>query len=64
MYYQNETIMKNTFTIPTNKKAGENYIIKVELDNSKFLEIIDIVAEFSSIDDFYNAEKQGLFKII
>lgn len=64
MYYQNETIMKNTFTIPTNKKAGENYIIKVELDGSKFLEIIDIVAEFSSIDDFYNAEKQGLFKII
>lgn len=56
--------MKNTFTIPTNKKAGENYIIKVELDGSKFLEIIDIVAEFSSIDDFYNAEKKGLFKII
>lgn len=64
MYYQNETIMKNTFTIPTNKKAGEIYIVKVEFDGSKFLEIIDIVAEFSSINDFYNAEKQGIFKII
>ena len=56
--------MKNTFTIPSNKKAGEIYIVKVEFDGSKFLEIIDIVAEFISIDDFYNAEKQGLFKII
>lgn len=55
--------MTNTFTIPTNKKAGEVHIVKVELDGSKFLEIIDTVAEFSSIEDFYSAEKKGLFTI-
>ncbi len=55
--------MENTFTIPTNKKAGEVYIVKVELDGSRFLEIIDTVAEFVSIEDFYSAEKKGLFSI-
>lgn len=55
--------MKNTFTIPTNKKAGQHYIVKVELEGSRFLEVVDAVAEFNSIEDFYTAEKNGLFTI-
>jgi len=55
--------MKHTFTIPTNVKAGELYLITVELDSTKFIEIVDIVSTFKGLKDFYNADKKGLFKV-
>lgn len=53
----------NTFTIPTNKKAGEVYLVQVDLEASRFEEIVDEVSTFTTVLDFYDAEREGLFEI-
>ena len=55
--------MKHTFTLPTKTKAGEVYLVTVELDSSKFVEIVDAVSTFTDLRDFYNAQREGLFKV-
>ena len=51
------------FTIQGNK-AGEQIIFKVEFDKSNFLNLIDLISEFKTIENVKNAESKGLFKII
>ena len=54
-----------TLTITVNgNKAGEQVFFKAQFESANFFTVVDMVSEFSTVEDVKAAEATGVFQLV